>query len=492
MKRLILLITAIMIMLTGCEAVIESDNVLGAYGNTDDEQTEDTAKMEDLTLLYYPDMDVNPITSEVYANHELLKLVYSPLIRLNERLEPYCVLAGSYTLEGDTYTVKIREGITFSDGSAVTAQDVKESFDVAKANKNSPYYTQVSAFSKYYAKDSSTFVCVCREKDADAAALLDIPIMKDGKAGIGCGPYVFSEQNGKQVLIPSESYFKKAQIPLIKLVDTKTDTHISSLFSAGELDVIAVAGNDDLSLTSLRDYQIVTYPSNNFIYIGVNHQNEFLKNAEVRRAISTIIDRKKAATQELVGLAEGTVYPFNPSWYRLGIYNAISLPEYNEDSALNAAKVMGDTVLTLIIPEGSDIKTSVAESIAQSFKNVGLTIDIKALPAEDYRTAVQTGNFDLYIGETAIRRDMDPTFLYATDGSMNYTGYSNAELDSLFEQYKASVVGLDKYLEMFSNEMPIIPVMFRKNVMYAASGLKNMSSQSIWSSFGDITTATIN
>lgn len=492
MKRLILLITAIMILLTGCEAVIESDDILGAYGNTDEEQTEDAVKMEDLTLLYYPDMDVNPVTTAVYANHELLKLVYSPLIRVNERLEPYCILAGSYTLEGDTYTVKLREGIVFSDGSAVTAQDVKKSFDAAKADVNSPYYTQVSAFSKYYAKDSSTFVCVCNKKDTDAAALLDIPIMKNGKAGIGCGPYVFSELNGKQVLIPNESYFKKAQIPLIKLIDTKTDTHISSLFSAGELDVIAVAGNDDLSLTSLRDYQIVTYPSNNFIYIGVNHQNEFLKSAEVRRAISDIIDRKKTATQELVGLADGTVYPFNPCWYRLGIYNTVSLPEYSEDKALESAKVIGSTALTLLIPEGSDIKTSVADSIAQSFKAAGLTLNITALPAEQYRAAVQTGNFDLYIGETAIGRDMDPTYLYSTGGSMNYTGYTNAELDSLFEQYKSSAVGLDKYLEAFTNEMPIIPVMFRKNVMYAASGLKNLSSQSIWSSFGDITTATIN
>ena len=68
---------------------------------------------------------------------------------MNERLEPYGVLAGSYSLEGDTYTVKLREGIVFSDGSPVTAQDVKESFDVAKANPNSPYYTQVTSFSKF-------------------------------------------------------------------------------------------------------------------------------------------------------------------------------------------------------------------------------------------------------------------------------------------------------------------------------------------------------
>lgn len=484
-KSIILLLIIAILSLSGCEATIEKENVIGAYSEPDSEQQ--SAGMTDITVLFYADMDTNPVTTDVYSNHELLKLVYSPLIRTDETLKPYCELAQSYTREGKKYTVTLRDGLVFSDGSTVTATDVVKSFNVAKTTESSPYYESANAFSEYYAADDKTFICVTKSYDADAAALLDIPVMKNGVSGVGCGPYKFSQKNGNDVLVINDNYHKRASIPVIYLIDTKSDNLITSLFSAGELDIISVAGNDDLSLTSLRDYRIVTYPSNNFIYIGVNHQNEQLQKAEIRRAVSSVIDRKKTATQELVGLADGTVYPFNPCWYRLSVYNVNSNPDYSESEALDAAKLLKDTAFTLIIPEGSDIKTAVAQSIAESFKAVGLTLNISALPTDAYITAVQTGAYDLYIGETAISRDMDPTYLYGTGGSLNYSGYSNPELDNLFSEYKAQQTGIDTYLSEFSKQMPVIPVMFRKNVMYVASGIQHFSMQSVWNSFGDIT-----
>lgn len=490
-KRILLLSLIICLVLTGCEAVIDNDSVLGAYSDNDDDTILKTEPMTDITLLYYPDMDTNPLTTDCYANHEVLKLVYSPLIRVDEDFRPYGVLANTFSIDKNTVTVTLREGLKFSDGSEVTAHDVEKSINVVRKNQDSPYYQSAKRFSRYYAVDSRTFVCVLDSADVDAAALLDIPVMKNGTEQIGCGPYIFSKNNGKDVLILNESYFEKAKVPLIKLVESKNDTLITGLFSSGELDIISVAGYDDLSLSSLRDYEIISSGSNNFIYIGINFNDPVFQNADIRKAISVCIDREKIASQSLVGLAEGTMYPFNPSWYRLRIYNTDVLPDRTNDDLAKATALLKDIPLTLTVPKDSDIKMTIANNISETFKSLGLNFTVNQLETDEYTTSVKSGDFQLYLGETAISRNMDPTYLYKTGGSMNYTGYSNTELDELFLNYKNGETGLDKYLTAFSDNMPIIPVLFRKNVMYSAKGITGYTKLSPWNSLGDITTITL-
>lgn len=182
--------------------------------------------------------------------------------------------------------------------------------------------------------------------------------MKNGEAGIGCGPYVFSEKNGKNVLVVNEQYFERANVPVIYLVETKNDENITNLFSAGELDVISSAQSSSLSLTSMRDYSIISAPSNNLIYIGVNYASEFLSDPAVRRALSVALDRDRLAEQSLVGLADPARYPFNPCWYRMS-----QMPSSVPD-AENPTPLLSGKTFSMLVPSGSDIKKAVADGIA--------------------------------------------------------------------------------------------------------------------------------
>ena len=482
-----ILIISLVLSLCGCDAVFDTQmSILGAYGTADQEQEqEQIAEKTSMSVLYYEDMDTNPVTTACYANSELLKLVYCPLIRTDDTFKPYCVLAQSYTQDGLTITVKLRSDILFSNGEPVTASDVVKSFDVAKKNVSSPYNRQVSFMSRYYAQDDSTFVCVLKEQVAEGAALLDIPVMQNGESGIGCGPYVFSEQNGENVLVINEKYFNRANVPVIYLLETKNDENITSLFSAGELDLVLDAQSNSLSLTSLRDYSIISYPSNNLIYIGINYTNEALADAAVRRALAYVIDRDRLASQSLVNLADATAYPFNPNWYRMSDI-AVSEPD-----GQNSAALLSDKVFSMAIPADSDIKRTVADSIVESLKNAGATLNVTEIAAAEFEAAIKSGAYDFYLCETAVSRTMDPTFLYGTGGSMNYSGYSDVGLDAAFSSYISGEITLSQYLETFSAHMPIIPVVFRKNVIYCDNSIVGFSSQSPWNSFGDFITVTL-
>lgn len=484
MKKLtaLILILVTVLSITGCDAFVDpQSSVLGAYvGNGDEREAQSSQSKTEMSALFYKDMDTNPVTTTCYANSELLKLVYSPLIRCNDRFEPYCVLAQSFSQDGLKVTVKLRDGIVFSDGTAVTASDVVKSYDAARKNAQSPYNKQTSLMSKYYAADDSTFVCVLSGQLVEPMLLFDIPVMKNGEAGVGCGPYVFSEKNGKSVLVPADSYFEKASVPLINLLETKNDENITSLFSAGELDIISNSSGS-LSLTSLRDYSIISYPSNNLVYIGINSANERLSDPLARRAVSQLIDRERIAGQSLVGLADAAAYPFNPNWYKL--------PDSVLDSpdALNPIQALGTAELTMAVPQGGDIKKTIAQSIQESFKSAELALNIIEIDAAEFETALKSGTYDMYLCETAISRTMDPTFIYGTGGALNFGGFSDAELDALYLSLKNGETSLSDYLAKFSDSLPIIPVVFRKNVMYCDKNIDGFSAQSPWNSFGSFT-----
>ena len=117
MKKLtaLILILVTVLSITGCDAFVDpQSSVLGAYvGNGDERESQSSQSKTEMSALFYKDMDTNPVTTTCYANSELLKLVYSPLIRCNDRFESYCVLAQSFSQDGLKVTVKLRDGIVF-------------------------------------------------------------------------------------------------------------------------------------------------------------------------------------------------------------------------------------------------------------------------------------------------------------------------------------------------------------------------------------------
>ena len=68
---------------------------------------------------------------------------------------------------------------------------------------------------------------------------------------------------------------------------------------------------------------------------------------------------------------------------------------------------------------------------------------------------------------------------------MNYFGFANEEFDAAYERLRNGEISLSDYLSAFSEEMPLIPVVFRKNVMYCDKNITGFSDMSPWNSFGN-------
>ena len=90
-----------------------------------------------LQLLYCSSDTLNPFNTENQLNVMIGRLIYEPLFSLSNEFEAIPVLAESISVNEKTYTVKLISA-KFSDGSAVTAEDVLSSFLLAK---ESPLYS---------------------------------------------------------------------------------------------------------------------------------------------------------------------------------------------------------------------------------------------------------------------------------------------------------------------------------------------------------------
>ena len=149
---------------------------------------------EVLALPYAPDQSLDPVNCPDGMQQTVVSLICEGLFRLDAALEPQLWLCSSFSASEDylTYTFLLRPGVTFSDGSPLTAADVQATWNRARTSLR--YRARLSGISAITAGDGTVSVTLSAPNSA-LPALLDIPICKAGSesAPIGTGPYLLSQ-----------------------------------------------------------------------------------------------------------------------------------------------------------------------------------------------------------------------------------------------------------------------------------------------------------
>ena len=100
----------------------------------DPETTEDRTLPEQFALPYAPDQTLDPVTCADGMQQVVASLLCEGLFRLGPDFAPEPWLCTSYTYDAASYTYvfTLRSGVTFSDGSPLTAADVNATLDRAR------------------------------------------------------------------------------------------------------------------------------------------------------------------------------------------------------------------------------------------------------------------------------------------------------------------------------------------------------------------------
>ena len=277
---------------------------------------------------------LNPAITTSGATHTAAELIYNGLLGRDERGDAVPDLAESFTVEqsGAVYRFRLRDGVTWHDGTRFTAGDVKFTFDEVLLK----YHARTKAsmggvLASIEAPDDRTVVFrfkqpyapLLQQLDATEAPIVARHVYQNGDpqanpanaSPIGTGPFKFvAYRKGAEIrLARNPSYFKRG-VPyldeIVMRVIPDAGTQILALENR-EVDFLwGVPGPQQSRLQADNRFKLAQtsyHPggSNCIMTMSFNLDRPVLKDVRVRRAIAHALDRDAFLRQILFG--EGKV-----------------------------------------------------------------------------------------------------------------------------------------------------------------------------------------
>lgn len=394
---------------------------------------------------------LDPHKTTAYFSFEVLENVFDTLVAPDANLEMRPALAESWQVSPDqlTWTFRLRQGVTFHDGSPFTADDVVYSYrriiDEQLANVD-----KFSAVTDVRAADPATVTITVKQPTPNLLTNLggfkgmaivqrrNVETRQIATHPIGTGPFAFTGQkSGDSItLTANPSYWGGA--PAVSGVTfrfiSEPSTALSAL-QAGEIDwtdsippqrVAQLKDDDSLALA-------VT-PSNDYWYLALNQAREPWNDVRVRQAIAYGIDRDAIVQATSYGTAQANqlAIPQGNPWYTS--YGAYS---YDLDKARDLLKDAGATPQNLDMLVTSEYPETVtaAQIIADNLAPLGIRVNIRTVDFATWLDEQNNGNFDMLMMGWLGNIDPDD-FYYAqhhTDGTSNAQKFSNPEVDRLLD-----------------------------------------------------------
>lgn len=484
---------SLLLSLTACGG--QGDSSQGSASDAapaaSDQSSGGASAAQSFSLGYYKGEGLHPYTCSNTTNQNLMGLIYEPLFAIDQTFATEPCLAKSCTIqvtsasgseeekdtegdasetgtEGDetdqkdaskeekkreqprskiagktTCTIQLRDDVTFSDGTSLSAEDVVYSLEQAKG-KGSIYRERLSDVTSITASGSTTVVIEINAADAAFDSLLDIPIISrsGGSNPIGTGPYVLNTKKGKAVsLTRNTSWWQEGTLPADTIELYAADDSDMMIFGFGSDSISMVdtdlTGTNALSYTG--DYNVVDYPTTSMIYVGCNTHSGPCQDQSFRQALYYVFDRDTLATKMLSGHAEPTVLPVSP---KSKLYDE-KLAETYAWSEETAKKKLADghyynQTLKLIVNQESAFKTAFAEELKKELEAIGIKVQVDALAWDEFADALDKRSFDLYLGEVKLKSNFDLTAVIGSNGNLNYGGYKDKNLEKLLTQFQTA------------------------------------------------------
>ena len=385
---------------------------------------------QELVFVNYRDIrDLNPhlYAGEMYAQ----SILYDTLVSITEDGYEGC-LAESWTIseDGKIYTFKIRDGVTFSDGTVCDANAILANFNAIIENKDRHTWLEMmNLLVGVSAPDDHTFVIELSEAYYPMLtelgcirpfAMISPNCMingstKDGVSGyIGTGPYVLTDFETDQYAVfeRNENYW--GEKPKIERITVKVipdnQTRIMALES-GEIDLIF--GKNMLDADAISQYvdsdkfEVALSDPTSTRHIVLNTTNEILSDTAVRQALQHATDR--TAISE--GIFYGLEQPADTLYAATVPYCDVELTpyEYSTETASSmldeAGWIMGSSgirekggkklELDLLYNSDSVTEKTISEYLQSEYLKLGISLNIHGEEEQSYRDNMKAGNFDM-------------------------------------------------------------------------------------------------
>ncbi len=479
---LLLTVLTIIMCFTGCTSGNNENEGTAHTQITTVKNTDDT----NFKLSYTQADSLDPFKAATQNNQVLASLVFESLFDLDEGYQISTNIATGYAFtDSKTIKVDINPKLTFSDRSKLDIEDVAFS---AKAAMKSPAYASSLTGISYFESSGNSLIVHLKYENPYAVNLLTFPICstKDDKNGypVGSGKYRYqTTKEGKTVLTANKQNGFDPYITTINLVNIASADSIDNAVNIGN---ISYAFRDMSADTSKRlSCAKKAVNMNNLIYIGVNSNSGITSNAQIRRAVSLAVDREVIAQTAYFGYADTAQSTFNPHFKSIENINLFS-PQADTQTAKQAVIQSGlsdDKLSISILINYNENRQIAANLIKTQLESIGFKVKIDRQNYKNYLNKIKSSSYDLYIGEVKLSDDMSLYPFLSSDGQASYgINLKSLKCDDYYKKYLSGEDELGKFILAFNDEMPYIPLVYKKGMICYSKALKG-DMQGYYSNF---------
>lgn len=379
-------------------------------------------------------------------NNIALKLTHETLIFFTNEgtIEPRLCTGWEFT--DDTHIqFKLHEGMTFSDGTPLTAEDVKFTYDMGLQNELSVLKGLVET---NVIDPLTVEIVIDSYSNEFLQSLASVPVSIQSKAAydsgmdepylIGSGPYKLDkwEPDEYASFVKNENYWgdKKGVSEKITFRPIKEASTRAIALQNGEIDVCIDPSMDNLpDLEADENVTVFEREGTRLFYFAFNTEQAPWDNLKLRQAVAHAIDRQSIIDVVLQGKGRAQTTILNRGLW--SFKDDMEGYPYDVEKAKALLAESGYTPsgkIPLLISNESDYG-QVAQLIQANLKAIGLDIEIQTVEPATLKTECVSGNQGLYLWRWNEDSKVDFVFrdLFCTGSKSNYSHYSDPKVDEL-------------------------------------------------------------
>ena len=391
---------------------------------------------------------LDPISpNRFYQTNQTL---YSRLVRQDNegRIVPDLAVGWEPSPDAKVWTFSLRDGVTFHNGNAFTAEDVVFSLTRIKSEEiDSPVKAGLSIVESVEAADPATVRVTLKSAHADFPLLLmdyRVRILDSEtcgndmtrvcETGVGTGPFklVSLDAAGTTVLERFDGYWEgPAEVEKLEIIAIADQQAQVAALQAGQIDMVtSITGQQKPLFADAERYVIQSVPTGRWVGFAMRTDTAPFDDPRVRKGLRILADRDGMG-KLVFGAGGFTVSCDHPVWsgdqYRADIDCGQNIAEAKR--LFEEAGHAGGLAVELFVSDISEGAMRMAEVYQAQARAAGVNVDLVVAPADGYWS--DTWMKESFVATSWSQRPADQILneAYRSTASWNETFWKDAAFD---------------------------------------------------------------
>ena len=423
---------------------------------------------------------INPILTSETISVNLMMLIFSSLVQIDEARRPIPDLAKDWEVSKDglVWTFFLRDDVTFHDGHPLTAHDVEFTYRAIMDPKNKSAIAEryemvdkIETDGDYIFRVSlkhpfAPFIHRLSREIAPKHLLEGVNLRETplNRCPVGSGPFKLAKwmEDDTIVLDANRGYYQKGRPILDRLIFRTYNNREEAVkaISRGEMDIaFDLAAADLLFMSKSGPFKVYSTRGSSYYALIFNLKDPLFRDTKVRKAIDHAIDKESIIKNQLKGYSRICTGPFEVgSW----AYNPDVQPTPHN---LNRARSLlrqagwqdndGDGILdkdgkafefVVTVPNISDSLERIAVAMRAQLMKIGVRMKISYIND----SGLYGASHQAILARLSAGNDPDSIcrFWHSQSGDFNLASYKNTYVDELLELGRQTI-DIEKRKEIY-------------------------------------------